>query len=202
MEFNDVKEFIESNKDNEEVQGYISGLSEITTDRVEEFLNNEDGKKLLQPKLDSYFTKGLDTWKGNNLETLIDEEIKARFPEKDVKDVELEKVKAELEKIKADANRKELTNKALLIADEKKLPKDLVDYFIGEDEKATIENLEKLEGVFGQHIEKIVDERLKGNSYEPPKSNNETLTIGDVENMSSDEINKNWDKVQAVLNNK
>ncbi len=198
MDFNEVKQFIETNKDNEEVKNYIGGF--ITSDRVEAFLNNDDGKKLLQPKLDSYFSKGLETWKTNNIEKLLDEEIKKRFPEKDQKDIELEKVKAELERIKADAIRKELTNKALLIADEKKLPKDLVEYFIGNDEETTNKNLVRLESVFSKHIETLVQERLKGSGYTPPKGgDSKTFTIEEIEKMSTDEINKNWDVIQEIL---
>lgn len=198
MDFNEVKQFIEENKDNEEIQNYVRGF--ITPDRVENYLNGEDGKKLIQPKLDSHFTKGLETWKSNNLEKLIDEEIKSRFPEKDQKDIELEKVKAELEKIKADANRKELMNKALLVADEKKLPKDLVKFFLGEDEESTIKNLGALEEVFSNHVETLVQERLKQSSYTPPKGEeNKSFTMDDIKNMSSDEINKNWDTIQEVL---
>lgn len=198
MDINEVKQFIEENKDNEEVQNYVGGF--ITSDRVESYLNGEDGKKLIQPKLDSHFTKGLETWKGNNLEKLIDEEIKSRFPEKDQKDIELEKVKAELEKIKADANRKELMNKALLVADEKKLPKDIIKYFLGEDEESTNKNLQALEGVFSNHVETLVQERLKQNSYTPPKGGEgKTFTMDDIKNMNDEEINKNWEAVQEVL---
>lgn len=198
MDFNEVKQFIEANKDSEEVKNYIGGF--ITSDRVESFLNNDDGKKLLQPKLDSYFTKGLETWKSNNLEKLIEEEIKKRFPEKDQKDIELEKVKAELEKIKADATRKELTNKALLIADEKKLPKDLVEFFIGNDEETTNKNLEALESVFSKHIEKVVQERLKGSGYTPPTGGDDkSFTLEEIKNLSDEEINKNWDVIKDVL---
>lgn len=201
MDLNEVKQFIEANKDNEEVKGYIGGF--ITSDRVTEFLEKEDGKKLLQPKLDNYFSKGLSTWRENNIEKLLDDEIKKRFPEKDVKDVELEKIRAELEKIKAESSRKELTNKALLVADEKKLPKELVDYFIGNDEENTTKNLEKLESVFSKHIETLVQERLKSSSYTPPKNGaGETLTIEMIEKMSEAEINKNWPEVQKVLSGK
>lgn len=201
MDINEVKQFIESNKDNEEVQSYIGGF--ITSDRVESFLNNDDGKKLLQPKLDSYFNKGLETWKTNNIEKLLDEEIKKRFPEKDVKDIELEKMKAELEKIKVDALRKELTNKALIVADEKKLPKDLVEYFIGNDEETTNKNLEALESVFSKHIEKVVQERLKGSGYTPPTGGDgKSITLEDLPNLTSEEVNKNWDVIQELLKGK
>ena len=189
MDINEVKQFIEENKDNEEVKNYIGGF--ITSDRVESFLNNDDGKKLLQPKLDSYFNKGLETWKTNNIEKLLDAEIKKRFPEKDQKDIELEKVKAELENIKASALRKELMNKALLIADEKKLPKDIVNFFIGVDEETTNKNLEALESVFSKHVETLVQERLKGNSYTPPKGGDDDV---DIANMSMEEYAKYWQK--------
>lgn len=198
MDINEIKEFIESNTENEDVQNYIGGF--VTTDRVEAFLNGDDGKKLLQPKLDSYFNKGLETWKSNNIEKLLDEEIKKRFPEKDQKDIELEKVKAELEKIRSDAQRKELTNKALLVADEKKLPKELVDYFISNDEEGTIKNLEKLESVFSKHVEAIVQEKLKSSSYTPPNGEDgKTFTLEKIKAMSPDEVNKNWDSIQKVL---
>ena len=198
MDINEVKQFIEANKDNEEVQNYIGGF--ITSDRVTQFLEQEEGKKLLQPKLDSYFSKGLDTWKTNNIEKLLDEEINKRFPEKDVKDIELEKIRAELEKIKAEANRKELTNKALIVADEKKLPKELVDYFIGNDEENTTKNLAKLESVFSKHVETLVQERLKDSSYTPPKGgNNKTFTIEEIKAMSPEDINKNWTIIEEVL---
>lgn len=187
MDFNEVKQFIEENKDNEEVKSYIGGF--ITSDRVESFLNNENGKKLLQPKLDSYFSKGLETWKANNIEKLLDEEIKKRFPEKDVKDIELEKVKAELEKIKLDSLRKELTNKAIKIANDKKLPLDLVDYFIGNDEETTNKNLEALESVFSKHIETLVQERLKEKAYVPPtgEEKDNSITKEDFLKMSYQE---------------
>lgn len=47
---------------------------DISADVVEKWLQTNEGKKFLQPKLDSYFSKGLETWKNNNLEKLINAE--------------------------------------------------------------------------------------------------------------------------------
>lgn len=197
MSLEQIKELIEQNKENEDVKAYLQGLNPLTVEGVNNFISqNEDAKKWLDSEKDKHYNKAFETWKSNNLEKLLDEEIKKRFPEKDVKDIELEKLKVELEKIKSDATRKELTNKALLVADEKKLPKDLVEYFIGNDEETTNKNLEALESVFSKHIETLVQERLKTNSYTPPKgADKDKMTMEDLSNMSVEEINKLWDKV-------
>lgn len=168
MDINEIKAFIETNADKEEVKSYVSGL--VTQDRVESFLETDDGKKLLQPKLDSYFTKGLDSWKNNNLQKLVDEEHKKKYPEKSEKDLELEKLRADFEAMKNEANKKELTIKSTKIAQDKSLPLDILDYFIGKDETETTDNLTKLEKSFNKAVEKVVDERLKG-GYKPPKNN-------------------------------
>lgn len=198
MSLEQIRELIEQNKENEDVKAYLQGLNPLTVEGVTSFISqNVDAKKWFDSEKDKHYNKAFETWKGNNFEKLVDEEIRKRFPEKDVKDIELEKVKAELERIKADALRKELTNKALIVADEKKLPKDLVDYFIGNDEENTTKNLEKLESVFSKHIETLVQERLKKGAYTPPTGGtDDKLSMDDLSNMSIEEINKIWDKVK------
>ena len=169
MDINEIKTFIESNQDNEEVKNYIGGF--ITPDRVSGFLESEDGKKILQPKLDSYHAKGLDSWKTNNLDKLYQERFSKENPAADPKDVELNKLKAEFEVMKNESTRKELTNKALKTAQEKKLPTDLIDYFVGNDEETTSKNLEKFIATMAAHDEAIKLEFARGNSYTPPGTN-------------------------------
>jgi len=177
--FDEVKAYFETNKDNEDVKGYIGGLNPITPDRVSQFLEGEDGKKILQPKLDQYHSKSLESWKTNNISKLVDEEVKKRFPDADPKDVELKKLQADIEKMKQDALRKDQTNKALKIAQEKKLPTDLIDFFIGNDDETTTANLEKFMATMAAHDEAIKTEFAMGNSYTPPKD--------DKSNLSGDE---------------
>jgi hypothetical protein len=166
--FDEVKAYFDTNKDNEDVKGYIGGL--VTPDRVNSFLESEDGKKLLQPKLDSYHTKGLKTWQDKNLNSLVDAEVKKRFPDADPRDVELKKLQAQLDQMQKETLHKDLTNKALKTATEKKLPSDLIDYFIGADEETTNKNLEKFIATMSAHDEAIRTEFAKGNSYTPPNN--------------------------------
>lgn len=157
----DVKKFLADNKDQADVKTYLGELSALTAERVEGFLDTPEGRKLLQPRLDTNFTKGLNTWKEKNLDKLVDEEVKKRNPDKTTEQLELEKLRKEIEDERKARNRETLVNKALKLADEKKLPKDIVDYFIADDEEKTVANLTKLEEVYGKAVQAAVDEKFK-----------------------------------------
>lgn len=165
MDITEIQAYLDTNKDTPEVQSYIGGL--ITSDRVNAFLNGDEGKKLLQPKLDTYHSKGLESWKTNNLDNLVSAKVKELYPDADPKDVALAEMKAEIAKMKTDGLHKELTISTSKLMQEKKLPIELVDFLIGSDEATTAINLSKLEKVFSTHIEAVVAERLKG-GYVPP----------------------------------
>jgi hypothetical protein len=176
MDIAEVQAFMETNKDLPEVKNYVNGF--LTVDRVNGYLEGDDGKKILQPRLDTYHNKGLETWKTNNLNKMVDEEVTKRFPKADPRDVELGQVKSDLAAIKLDALRKDLTNKALKTAQDKKLPTDLIDFFVGNDEETTSKNLEKFIATMATHDEAIKTEFAKGNSYTPPAGDKSAL-VGD-----------------------
>lgn len=162
MKLEDIKQFFADNKDQEEVKTYLGELSTLTAERVEGFLDSPEGKKLLQPRLDQNFTKGLNTWKEKNLDKLVDDEVKKRNPDKTPEQLELEKLRKEIEDERKSRTRQELVNKALKVADEKKLPKGIIDYFIAEDEPNTLANLTKLEDEYNKAVQAAVDGKFKG----------------------------------------
>lgn len=57
MEFNDLIKQLDSFKDSEEYNNYVTGF--MTDDRVKQYLDTENGKKLIQPEMDKYFFKGI-----------------------------------------------------------------------------------------------------------------------------------------------
>jgi hypothetical protein len=185
--FDEVKAYFDTNKDTEEIKNYIGGLNPVTTDRANAFLNTEDGKKLLQPKLDTYHNKGLESWKTNNLDTLVAAKVKELHPDADPKDLALNKLQAQLDKMQGDSARKDLTNKTLKQFQEKKLPAELVDFIIGADEDATSKNLEMLTALFAKHDEAIKTEFAKSNSYTPPNTKG---NLGKEEEAARAEIAK------------
>jgi len=168
MELKDVKAFLETNKDNEEVKNYLSELSKVTSEGVENYILTEEGKKWLGRHQDSFFTKGLETWKKNNLKKIVDEEIKKRNPGETEEQKKIRELEERLNQKEAAEKRQILLNKSLQIASEKKLPVEILDYFLGEDEESTMKNIEKLETVLNKQIETAVNERLKNGDYTPP----------------------------------
>ncbi|MEC1726927.1 DUF4355 domain-containing protein [Schinkia azotoformans] len=202
MNLEEIKAFFESNKDNEDVKNYLQGLSKVTSDGVTTFLETDEGKKLLQPKLDSYFTKGLDTWKNNNLQKLIDEEVSKKLPSETPEQKQLKELQQKLVQMEQEKTRETLKNKALSIASEKKLPTSLIDFLIGQDEETTTSNLTKLEEVWNSQLQTMVDEKLKASGTTPKDGDKpKTFTLDQVKAMSESEISANWEAVQQALQN-
>ena len=167
--FKEITDYFKNNETSEDVKNFKSSL--INVDNVKSFLeNNEDGKKYINSYADQRVTKGIDTFKQNNLQKLIDDEIAKRNPSTDPKDQALAELKKEMEKMKADGARKDLTNKALKVAQEKKIPSDLVNYFVGQDEETTKNNLDVLSKALETYAQNTKEQILKSGSYVPPKS--------------------------------
>lgn len=162
--------------------------------------SDKDFSSFLDSEKDKHYSKALETWKTNNLQKLIDQEVKKRYPDKSEKDIELENLRREFEELKNAKVREELTNKALKIASEKKLPSDLITFFIGQDEESTIKNLESLETVFTKQLETVVTERLNGNSYVPPSGNGEITNsyeslMKNSDNMTAEQVAEQFSKL-------
>ena len=142
-------------------------LSFLTPENVNGFLETTEGKQLIQPKMDSYFSKGLDTWKNNNLQKLIDEEVSRRNPaetpeQKAIRELQQQMAQANAEKVKA-----EQIALGQAIASEKGLPTSLVPYFIGDNESDTRTKLNFLEMEYKSTLEKQVEARLKNSNTTP-----------------------------------
>lgn len=192
MNFEEVKVFLESEEGKKkEVIDYLQGLVPVTVARAEDFVSTPDGKSWFDSAKDKHLQKGLETWKANNLESLLDAEIKKRFPEDDPKDIEMEKLKNEIAQMKLSREKEALTNKAMKLASEKELPLDLVGFFIGQDEDSTMENLKKLENTYNASVQKGLEARLKSDGYTPPIPGESGRSL---ENLSMDEYIKQRQK--------
>ncbi|MGV6972727.1 DUF4355 domain-containing protein [Bacillus halotolerans] len=170
----EVKKFLEENKENEEVKSYLNELSAVSADKVNGFLDTEEGKRLIQPRLDSYFTKGLETWKANNLDALVDAKVKELYPEETEEQKRIRKLEKELEDQKTAAQREKLLNKAVSYASEKQLPADVVEFFIGEDEESTMKNLGAFEEKYNAALQKAIESKFQENGRDVQSGSNET----------------------------
>lgn len=169
----EVKKFLEENKENEEVKAFVGELSVVSADKVEGFLETDEGKRLIQPRLDSHFTKGLETWKANNLDALVDAKVKELYPEETEEQKRIRKLEKELEDQKTAAQREKLLNKAVSYASEKQLPADVVEFFIGEDEESTMKNLGAFEEKYNAALQKAIESKFQENGRDVQSGSNE-----------------------------
>lgn len=167
MTLEEIKKFLEENKDTEEVKDYLAGLAKPTPEGVTAFLDTAEGKKLLQPRLDQHFTKGLETWKEKTLPTLLDDEIKKKFPGETEEQKRLRKLEEELALERQARVKSELVNKATTLATQKGLPVEIIGYFVGQDEDTTVNNLTALESIWQQALEKAVEAKFKDSGRSP-----------------------------------
>ena len=162
MKLEDVKKFLEDNKDDAEVKGYLDSLSALDATKIESYLDGDEGKKLLQPRLDKHFSKSLDTWKEKNLQKHIDEAVAKLNPEETPEQKQIRELTERLNEQEKAANREKLLNNTLSTLSEKKLPTELAHLLLTEDEGGYAKNLETFEAVVKAVKESTVAEVTKG----------------------------------------
>lgn len=205
MNIEQVKEFLEANKENHDVLGLVKQYApnqEFGFEQARQLIEtNEEAKRWLDSEKDKHFTKSLETFKTKTMPTLIDEEIKKRNPDKSPEQIELEKLRADFENAQRQLQLKGVKEKAISIATEKKIPLDILDFFINEDEEKTKENLSVFETTMQHYVKSQVDNRLSG-SYTPPAGDGKvtTLTRDSIKNMSTEELMKIQQTNPQLLN--
>lgn len=144
-------------------------LTEVLTDsHVDAYLATEQGKKFIQPKLDRYFNKGLESWKTNHLETLVNDEISKRYPAETPEMKRIRELEQKLEAQSKETLRKELTLKAQSYAGELGLPASLANYFVADTEEATRESISKFHEIYKENINSAIVEATKGHTPTVP----------------------------------
>lgn len=198
----EVQQFLEEQKAAPEVVAYLEGVKKtaITPETATAFLDAEEGKKLLQPRLDSHFTKGLETWKAKTFPGVLEEEIKKRFPDETKEQKEMRQVKEELAAEKKERIRASLKATALSFMTTKALPVELVDFVIGDDEDKTNANLATIEKVWNSQVQALVEKKFKDGGFNPKKKDNQPPDL-DTE-IAKAEAAKDWGKAIALKNQK
>lgn len=187
--FDEVKAYFETNKEDETVKGYMKGF--VSLDGVKSFLEtDEDGKKYLGSYADSRVTQGIETFKQNNLQKLVEEELLKRNPSStDPRDLKLQELQNKFEELEKEKVKESLLNKGLKMATEKKLPVDLVSFFLGQDEESTVSNLSSLEKSLQAYTQGLRESILAGGSHTPPAGGSApsgTITQADWDKNKND----------------
>lgn len=206
MDLEAIKQYLQDNKDNADVMTFVQGLgtaAKVDITSVKDFISdNEEGKRWMQSQMDSKVTQGIDTWKTNHLQKTMDDEISKRFPDETPESKKLKQLESELADERNARKRETLKNKALGYASEKKLPTELIDHLLGEDEESTMSNMTKLETIFQARLAEAVESKFIESGRDQKKGGTATtFTREQIEAMSEADINKNWDAIQESMSN-
>lgn len=162
-----LKALLEQGKEDKDVQSFLGEMKKVNKDDVIAFLGTDDGKKILQPINDAFFTKGLKTWQDSNLQKIKDDAVAAsknETPEqKQIRELN-EKFNNE-SKLRA---REAIKNKVLQSLTSKGLPTDLADLV------SKVETEEEIPGII-ETLEKTLTSQKENLTAEFQKSNGRTV---------------------------
>lgn len=140
------------------------------------FTSDSEFKKFLDSEKDKHSAKALETWKANNLEKLVQAELLKKNPQltpEQKRIQELETKFAEMEKEKAKAV---MTSKFKDVLNEKKIPSQMVNFLLAEDDEITNANISIFEEAMQAYVDSKVTERLGSSKHTPPKSDANGIT--------------------------
>ena len=150
---------------------------------------NAEERAAIQPVLDRYVTKGIDkgveNWKSNHLEMIIEEEIAKRNPGETPEQKRIRVLEQKLAEQQHESQRLKLSTRAKDLAVEHGVPASLAEYFIGQDEEGTENNLMKVKTELDNLIAQEVTSRFKTSGREVHQ-NTRTFGRGDLEKMKAD----------------
>lgn len=197
----DLLKLIEGLGDDEsilETLNSIEGLAksselDITKLTIEDYKNILENNQIIQgywtSQKDSAVSKAVDkalkNYEEKKLPLKIEEALKSKANEgKTPEQIELEELKNTVANMQKEKTRAELSSKYTKILGEKKLPTELVDYILNDDESIIEGNIAKFETLFNTYIDNGVKIRIGDNNYTPPKRNEPPTTISKKELLS------------------
>ena len=175
MDSEALLKFLKDNNADSELVSFAESLNRLTPDTVRDFLDNSDeGKKLFLSLSDARVTKGIESFKSNNLSRLIEDEISKRYPAETEDQKKLRELEKRQNDLLAELKRKDLVNFAFKEATARNLPLSIIDRLVADDEDSTRDNLTLLESAFSTAVEAAVADRFKAGGRSPVPNGTDT----------------------------
>lgn len=179
--FQEITDYIEKNKDTEEVSNFINGLkTPITRDAVEQWMSNGEGRSYRDSICDIYSAKAVETARENAIKKYEAEVLPKKLEEykksisnegKTPEQIQLEQVMAELEamkKEKALSDKKDTIGKELV---SNGLPMELLGFLNWEAEDSIIkEQAKTINDLISKAVSEGIKAELTNNNPQPRKS--------------------------------
>lgn len=172
---------------NNNTQAPVYGVEDF-----KKFMETEEGRKVLNPMFDKKVSTAIETWKSNNIEKVVNEELVKRGyvkTDEQKKMLELEQQIANIQKEKELAEKKAV---ALAELNANGLNTALADFISYDSEETIRTGVSTFKSILDDLVEKEVKKRTAGTGAKPQDVKNTApkLTVKDVMKMSYKERNQ------------
>lgn len=134
----------------------------LTPDTVSSYLDTEQGKSIISPRLDSFASKAIESWKSKHLDEIVTQRVNELNPAETEEQRQLRQVQAKLKEIEAEKDRLALQSVATAALTNVGLPSVFADYVIGDSPEATKHNVNSLDVEINTLLSQRMEEKVKG----------------------------------------
>lgn len=196
-----IKQWLADVKAGKEVKETdLTAACVLDVEDIKAFLETEEGKKLILPKIDQGVTKGIDSFKKNNLEKIVEERWNKLHPPETEDAKKMRQLETDFAKEKSERIRSELKGKLISKATEKNLPLNMVDFLVGDDEEVSFKNLDVYEQVFSKSLTEAVEKKFADGGRRPPGGTGVEAKSFTREQMKDPNfVNANWEDIQVAM---
>ena len=184
---------IEAAKDDEDINNLLKGTDIESTFRIEPTLDvfktklesDKAFKSFMDSEKDTHANKSLETWKTNNLQTLINDEVlKATGKKKTPEQIKIEELEKQFNEQKAKADKAETVAKYKDVLVQKEIPMEMIEYFLTDNEDTTNTRIDNFKTFVDDLVNKGVKAAMADGNYTPPGENGAgDLTVDDLTKM-------------------
>ena len=156
--------------DNADIDEIIlsNGFAKPITD-VEGLNKLLESDKSLQGLFDKKVTTGIENFKKNGMQKLIEAEVLKRTGKNETPEQkEIRELKERLDKADKEKAKAEMISKYKDVLTEKKIPSNMIDFLLAQDDETTEANIELFENSMKQYIETGIKAKLGDSEYTPP----------------------------------
>ena len=128
-----------------------------------------ESDKSLQGLFDKKVTTGIENFKKNGMQKIIEAEVLKRTGKNETPEQkEIRELKERLDKADKEKAKAEMISKYKDVLTEKKIPSNMIDFLLAQDDETTEANIELFENSMKQYIETGIKAKLGDSEYTPP----------------------------------
>ena len=140
----------------------------------------KEEKTFTQTELDKILNKKFAQWQKKTEEAKIEAERKAKLTEAE----KLAEERKEFESMKRQFEYEQRVNSTSKVLASNNLPIEFSDFLVADTEEATTQRVDLFKNAFNEAVEKLVTERLRGNTPKVGISSNKEISKKEFRNMS------------------